>query len=117
MTARRERDAARTDAQQAREEADSLRQQQTETREVLAFFPEYYDRMKERTRRARELEQAYRDGDRYGCDLDGGRVSYRDLLDEYREVCQREKLPHDPDMWEHLDRLIERERDDLEWER
>lgn len=120
-------------ARQAKEQAkQQLRQTQAQLRqmqEIMAFFPKDWKQMQERTAKARELEELYYKAQNGESDsriseswgrtyfkLDGQEVGYRGLLDAYRETCSENHIAHDTGMWEHLDKLIERDHD-MEWER
>lgn len=90
------------------------------TREILAFFPDEWDRMQERTSKARSMEHAYEQ--RYSSfgksyvPYEGQDVPIRQFLRSYLEECNAQNLPHERGMKEHLDNLLRRdraERDDL----
>ncbi len=99
---------------------EQAKQDGQDTREILAFFPDEWKRMQERTRKARSMEHAYEQ--RYSSwgasyvPYEGQDVPIRKFLRSYLDECNAQNLPHERGMKEHLDNLLRRdreERDDL----
>lgn len=102
--------------QLAQERAD-----RQETRDVLAFFPEQWDDMKARTKRARTMEKLYEERDsspawssswgKSYVTFEGQEMGIRSFLQEYLDECKRRGIPHETDMSDHLENLLNRDMD------
>lgn len=101
-----------------------IRERGQETRDVLAFFPDEWDKMKKQTERARCMERLYKVrnsspvwstslGKSY-VQFEGQEMGIRSFLREYLEECKARGIPHEKGMAEHLDNLISRDRDECE---
>ena len=90
--------------------AELMREQERtrETREILARFPDEWDRMQKRTARAREYERAYEDAYKGGygksyITFEWERVDVISFLRDYVEECRRQDIPPKKEMQEHLE--------------
>ena len=97
------------------------RAERQETRDVLAFFSEQWDDMKERTKRARTMEKLYEERNsspawsnsfgRSYVRFEGQEMGIRAFLQQYLDECERQDIPHETGMREHLENLLSRDRD------
>lgn len=102
------------------EQLTAAKSEQQETREVLAFFPDEWDKMKQRTARAREMERLYNGrgslpewSESWGrsyVQFEGREMGIRAFIQEYLDECKAQDIPHEKGMAEHLENLMERSR-------
>lgn len=118
---------ARSQLQQMREENDSLREELREINDVLAFFPDEWETIKQKTARARRLEELYYAAknqtvhtdvtynqwtDSYCFDIDhnGQYADLIQLLAEYKNECVTQGIAHDEEMFDRAEQMEKQHR-------
>lgn len=125
----------RRQLQEVEQDRDHLRDELAKVRNVMAFFPEEWERMEHKTERARKLEElyyAYRNGEDhpdlsrnpwnnsccFDIDHNGRRMDLRQLLIEYKNECDKQDIPHDKEIYERAEQIEEKySYQNYEWER
>ncbi len=130
----RQTQAARSELQEVTAERDEARAEASELREVALYYPDF-DEMRDKTRRAREMERLYYRAQNikgqsepglsynqwtggYSYELsDGTSYDRRHLLKEYVAECQKQSIAHDSGMWEDAQQVIKSLERDRGYER
>ena len=112
----------RRELQETEQDRDHVRSELTKLQDIIAFFPDQWEKMERKTQRARRMEQMYyvaRQGENhpgvsYNCwngshgfdvDGDGRTMDLRRFLIEYKHECDKQSIAHDEEMYERAEQM------------
>lgn len=117
----------RRELQETEQDRDHVRSELTKLQDIIAFFPDQWEKMELKTQRARKMEQMYyaaKQGEDYpgvsyncwnGChgfdvDNDGKMMDLRRFLIEYKHECDKQHIAHDGEMYERAEQMEKQHR-------
>lgn len=125
----------RNQLQEMKQDRDDIRNTLKEVLKITEFFPEQWEDMKQKTQRARRMEEMYdaaRQGEDYpgvsyncwngihGFDVDGDgkTMDLKQFLIEYKHECDKQDIAADSEIYEQAEQIEKQHKQqDYEWER